>query len=416
MKPTRVSATPIRRTLSSGAGGDGSASGHRVISVKSIDLVVDCLLFVELFKGQAGVISMADGSNSHHGKSPVFGRIRRNVHAGLQEEDEPTSENFRSVGELFRNNRKWSKDKVRNDPEYFSRLAHLQKPKLLWIGCSDSRVPANQIIGLAPGQVFVHRNIANVVTHTDVNVHSVIQYAVEVLKVEHIAVVGHYGCGGVVACTKNNSHGFIDWWLRSIKEVYETHKSVLSLCKGTKEKEDRLVELNVVHSALNVSKSHTVQSAWANGQKLSVHAWCYGLEDGLLVDLDVSQHGISDEIDSIYHVHVDDHKIRSNLHTATNHADLSPVNRPHNANSPVTSRAKDILKRQHDVVDYVLSDVPRHDTKFEPIKAMSRLDVKGDGLQITKNRQLKQGTTSGHGLPELKESKDRAHTNDTSVS
>jgi len=172
-------------------------------------------------------------------------------------------------------------------------LAAQQKPHLLWIGCSDSRVPANQIVALAPGEVFVHRNIANVITHTDLNAHSVIQYAVEVLKVTSIIVTGHYGCGGVIAAMQKESvsRGLIDGWLMNVKDVYEANSDVLEAIEDEKKRTDLLCELNVVQSVLNIAKSSTVQKAWARGQSLSIHGWCYRLTDGLIRDLDVCVSG-----------------------------------------------------------------------------------------------------------------------------
>ena len=162
---------------------------------------------------------------------------------------------------------------IENDALYFQRLVSQQKPKLLWIGCSDSRVPANQIINLPPGEVFVHRNIANVALHTDINMLSVLQYAVDVLRVEHIAIVGHYGCGGVLASTTNQEYGIVDIWLRVLKDTYENHRAVLEALPNDSMRADLLCELNVCNSALNVCKSTIVQNAWNRGQSLEVHGW-----------------------------------------------------------------------------------------------------------------------------------------------
>jgi len=206
-----------------------------------------------------------------------------------------------TLEDLLRNNRQWASSQVRNDPEYFTRLVDIQRPKLLWIGCSDSRVPANEILGLAPGEVFVHRNIANVVTHSDLNAHSVIQYSVEVLKVRHVIVTGHYNCGGVKAAMTNQPFGLIDWWLHNIKDVYEDQKQTLDALPEMKDKQNKLCELNVVQSVINVAKSSTVQKAWAAGQEVSVVGWCYRLDDGLIKDLGVSISS-PDDLDAVYKV------------------------------------------------------------------------------------------------------------------
>lgn len=188
------------------------------------------------------------------------------------------------IEKLFENNRIWSQQQLAEDPLFFSRLSALQAPKLLWIGCSDSRVPANEILGLAPGEVFVHRNVANLVINTDMNCLSVIQYAVEVLKIEHIIVCGHYGCGGVGAACGNIQRGLIDNWLRHIKDIYTLHQQDL---EGLSEAEamDRLCELNVLAQVRNVCHTTIVQNAWAQGKQLAVHGFIYRLDDGLLHDL-----------------------------------------------------------------------------------------------------------------------------------
>jgi carbonic anhydrase len=186
---------------------------------------------------------------------------------------------------LFDNNRKWVRERLLNDPEYFERLSALQAPKYLWIGCSDSRVPANQIIDLQPGEVFVHRNIANLVVHTDMNALSVIQYAVEYLKIENIVVCGHYGCGGVKAAYENRQLGLLDNWLRNIKDVYHSHRDELDSIVSDDHRFDRLCELNVMEQVSNVCHTTIVQNAWAKGQKLSVHGLIYDLRNGLLQDL-----------------------------------------------------------------------------------------------------------------------------------
>lgn len=188
---------------------------------------------------------------------------------------------------LFERNREWAASQVRADPEYFTRLARGQAPKYLWIGCSDSRVPANQILDLAPGDVFVHRNVANLVVHTDISCLSVLQFAVEVLNIEHIIVCGHYSCGGVHAACGSKQFGLIDNWLRHIKDVYRLHKIELDAIHQQEERADRLCELNVIEQVKNVCHTTIVQNAWAIGRPLSVHGVIYSLKDGLLRDLAV---------------------------------------------------------------------------------------------------------------------------------
>ena len=170
------------------------------------------------------------------------------------------------------------------DPGYFEKLSHLQAPEYLWIGCSDSRVPANQIVGLLPGEVFVHRNVANVVVHTDLNCLSVIQFAIDVLKVKHIMVVGHYGCGGVQAALHHQRVGLADIWLHHVEDVHAKHCALVDDLP-TERRADRLCELNVLEQVLNVSRTVVVQDAWARGQNLTIHGWIYGLKDGLVRDL-----------------------------------------------------------------------------------------------------------------------------------
>ncbi len=186
---------------------------------------------------------------------------------------------------LFDNNVEWAEKIKKEDPDFFIKLSKLQTPEYLWIGCSDSRVPANEIINLAPGEVFVHRNIANVVVHTDLNCLSVIQYAVEVLKVKHIIVCGHYGCGGIKAAMDNNEHGLIDNWLRHIKDVIRFNFDSMNKIEEDK-KFDWLCETNVKEQVKNVCNTTIVQNAWKNGNELSVHGWIYELKDGQLRDLD----------------------------------------------------------------------------------------------------------------------------------
>jgi carbonic anhydrase len=191
------------------------------------------------------------------------------------------------IQRLFENNRAWSRDQLESDPDFFKRLAALQSPKYLWIGCSDSRVPANEILGLAPGEVFVHRNVANLVVHTDMNCLSVLQYAVEVLKVEHIIICGHYGCGGVRAACGQTKMGLIDNWLRHIKDIYMRHKDELEAIAHETARADRLCELNVLAQVENICHTTIIQDAWARKQDVSVHGFIFGLNDGLLHDLAV---------------------------------------------------------------------------------------------------------------------------------
>jgi carbonic anhydrase len=194
-----------------------------------------------------------------------------------------------SPSELLENNRKWARAAVAADPEYFSRLAHQQSPQYLWIGCSDSRVPANQIIGLAPGEVFVHRNIANVVVHTDLNCLSVIQFAVDILKVRHIILCGHYGCSGVHAAMTKHRIGLSDNWLRHVQDVAAKHGAELDKVAEEERRHRRLCELNAREQVENIAKCTAVQEAWERGQPLEVHGWIYDLKDGLIHDLNVSR-------------------------------------------------------------------------------------------------------------------------------
>ncbi len=187
--------------------------------------------------------------------------------------------------ELLERNRAWSDALRAQDPDFFKRLSEQQAPKYLWIGCSDSRVPANQIIGMDPGEVFVHRNVANVVVHTDLNCISTIQFAVDVLKVEHILVVGHYGCGGVKAALEGQRLGLVDNWLRHVADVRQKHVESLSHLSGARERHTRLCELNVIEQAVNVCHTTVVQDAWERGQKLRVHGWIYSLRNGRVRDL-----------------------------------------------------------------------------------------------------------------------------------
>jgi len=192
---------------------------------------------------------------------------------------------MRVLKQLFENNRAWAEEVSSHDPGFFRRLSLQQAPEYLWIGCSDSRVPANQVVGLMPGELFVHRNVANVVVHTDLNCLSVVQFAVDVLKVRHLIVCGHYGCGGVRAAMRNDRHGLIDNWLRHVQDVQRKHRGLLDALSDEKSRADRLCELNVIEQAANLCETTVVQDAWARKQPLSVHGWIYGLEDGLLRDL-----------------------------------------------------------------------------------------------------------------------------------
>jgi len=203
--------------------------------------------------------------------------------------------------QLFENNRKWADQMKAEDPDFFGKLAQQQAPEYLWIGCSDSRVPANQIVGLLPGELFVHRNVANVVIHTDLNCLSVLQFAIEVLKVRHIMVTGHYGCGGVRAAMRNAELGLIDNWLRSIKDIYQQHRVALDAIADEAKRVDRLCELNVMQQVANVCHTTIVQSAWRHGAELSVHGFIYDIHDGLLRDLGLSITG-ADQIPPIYRI------------------------------------------------------------------------------------------------------------------
>lgn len=198
------------------------------------------------------------------------------------------------LSQLFENNRAWASRMTQQDPEFFRRLARQQAPEYLWIGCADSRVPANEIVGLLPGELFVHRNVSNVVVHTDLNCLSVIQFAVEVLHVRHVIVCGHYGCGGVLAALRDGRSGLIDNWLRHVQDVRWKHRDQLEALETEAERHDRLCELNVMEQVANVSQTTVVQDAWARGQQLAVHGWIYGLKDGLLHDLRVNVTAASD--------------------------------------------------------------------------------------------------------------------------
>lgn len=195
---------------------------------------------------------------------------------------------MKDLKRLLDQNRAWAEGIKASDPDFFQSLAKQQSPKFLWIGCADSRVPANQLVGLVPGEMFVHRNVANVVVHTDFNCLSVMQYAVDVLQVDHIIVCGHHGCGGVKAALENSQLGLIDNWLRHVQDVVREHEQTLKEIDDKTKRLDRLCELNVMEQVLNVCRTTIVQSAWQRGQELVVHGWIYGLEDGLLRDLGIS--------------------------------------------------------------------------------------------------------------------------------
>jgi len=206
-----------------------------------------------------------------------------------------------SLDQLFENNRRWA-DRVNDeDPKFFEKLASQQSPQYLWIGCSDSRVPANEIIDLLPGEVFVHRNVANMVVHTDFNCLSVIQYAVDVLKVRHVMVVGHYGCGGVRAAYENAENGLIDNWLRNIKDVQHRYRHRIDALQEDEARLHLLCELNVMAQVANVCHTTIIQNAWSRGQDLAVHGWVYSLRDGLLRDLHCTVDRV-DQISEIYRV------------------------------------------------------------------------------------------------------------------
>ena len=201
---------------------------------------------------------------------------------------------MRILKNLFEKNKNWAKKLKKNDPDFFLNLSKQQKPEYLWIGCSDSRVPANEIVDLPPGTIFVHRNIANVVIHTDLNCLSVIQYAVEILKIKHVIVCGHYGCGGIRAALEKEDHGLIDNWLRNIKDVYRYHQKEIDGIDDEKEKINLLCEYNVIEQVYNICNTTIIQNAWRAGQDLDVHGWIYNIEDGILKDLNVCMTSIED--------------------------------------------------------------------------------------------------------------------------
>ncbi len=206
-----------------------------------------------------------------------------------------------SYEKLLENNKKWVADQLALNPNFFNELADKQNPAYLWIGCSDSRVPANQITGTNPGEVFVHRNIANMVVHSDMNMLSVLSYAVEVLQVKHIIVCGHYGCGGVIAAMNNKQLGLIDNWLRHIKDVYRYHHVELDAIADKDQRARRFVELNVMEQVHDLGKTSIVQNAWKRGQNLHLHGWAYDIKDGLINDLGVNFTN-TDDLHNVYHL------------------------------------------------------------------------------------------------------------------
>jgi len=207
----------------------------------------------------------------------------------------------KSYQKLLENNKQWVADQLAIEPNYFEKLANSQNPEYLWIGCSDSRVPANQITGTLPGDIFVHRNIANMVIHSDMNMLSVLSYAVEVLKVKHVIVCGHYGCGGVLAAMEYKQFGLIDNWLRHIKDVYRLHYKELDAIANKKDRADRLVELNVIEQVQDLGKTSIVQNAWKREQPLHIHGWVYDVKDGIIKDLGMNFKGTSD-LHSVFHL------------------------------------------------------------------------------------------------------------------
>lgn len=206
--------------------------------------------------------------------------------------------------QLIENNRKWVQDKLSIDENYFKNLAEGQQPPVLWIGCADSRVPANELIGAQPGEVFVHRNIANMVLHTDMNMLSVLDYAVNVLKVRHVIVCGHYGWGGIKAAMGNQQIGLIDNWIRHIKDVYRFHHKELDAIRDEVKKFDRFVELNVVEQVFDLAKTSIVQNAWSDSQNLHIHGWVYNIRDGKVIDLNVNFSN-NDQLDDVYKLNLE---------------------------------------------------------------------------------------------------------------
>ena len=205
---------------------------------------------------------------------------------------------MKSYEKLLENNKSWAEQAVQNDPEFFNRLKNTQTPEYLWIGCSDSRVPPDSITGTRPGEIFIHRNIANMVVHTDLNMLSVLQYAVEVLKVKHVIVCGHYGCGGVKAAMTHQSLGIINKWLRNIKDVYRMHQDEVNFLPNDEERLNRLIELNVQEQVMNLAKTSIIQKAWKDNNAPHLHGWVYGLNDGVIKP--IFEMAANTHIDPIY--------------------------------------------------------------------------------------------------------------------
>ena len=207
---------------------------------------------------------------------------RRLLNRGIQKLKITNKLKMKTFEKLLLENKAWASEMLENDPQFFARLSNLQEPEFLWIGCSDSRVPANQITGTQPGEIFVHRNIANLVVNTDINMLSVLQYAVEVLKVKHVIVCGHYGCGGVKAAMNQHHYGIINHWLKNIKDVYRFHRNEVDILPTEEERLNKLTELNVQEQVFNLSKTSIIQSAWKYHQRPHLHGWVYGLKDGII--------------------------------------------------------------------------------------------------------------------------------------
>ncbi|MHB1277299.1 MAG: carbonate dehydratase [Bacteroidia bacterium] len=211
---------------------------------------------------------------------------------------------MKSYEQLLLSNKAWAQERQEMNPDFFVNLAKEQRPRFLWIGCSDSRVPADEITDTEPGEIFVHRNVANMVVHTDLNMLSVLQYAVEVLKVEHVMVVGHYGCGGVKAAMNTKSLGLINKWLRNIKEVYRQHREDIDTVQDIDKRADKLVEYNVIEQVYNLAKTSIIQRAWARHNSPVVHGWVYGMDNGIIKELVTMDH--NDELDPIFRYDFDD--------------------------------------------------------------------------------------------------------------
>ena len=216
----------------------------------------------------------------------------------LKKELKSKKDTLNAYETLLSNNRDWAADAVKKDPEFFHRLANVQHPDFLWIGCSDSRVPADRITGTQPGEIFVHRNIANMVVHTDINLLAVLEYAVNYLKVKHIIVCGHYGCGGVKAAMTRNNYDIINKWIRNIKDVYRIHRDEINYQTKESDRLNRLIELNVQEQVMNLAKTSIVQKAWKHEQRPYLHGWVYGLEDGIIHP--ICEMGHNDHLDPLY--------------------------------------------------------------------------------------------------------------------